>query len=106
VTSELVVTTVGEGVITTTGIVVNDVSVEVKVEVGEEAEADDVGVDVDVAIEGIERADDKIELEGHEDPKRVANTVTGTLTVTTAGTLTVVVLPEKFVRNKYTFFKK
>ena len=105
------VTTLGEGVVTITGIgiVVDDVSVEVNVEVGEEAETDDVGVDVDVDIEEVVKADDETELEEHEDPERVANTVTGTLTVNIAGTSTVAVLPEKFVqvvRNKYTFFKK
>ena len=91
VTSELVVTTVGDGVVTITGkgavVVGDDVSVEVKAEVsGVEAEAD---VNVDV-----EEVDNEFELEWHEDPKRVINTVTGTLTVNVAGTLTVAVLPK------------
>ena len=99
VTSELVMITVGDGVVTTD---VNDDDVDVSVEVSEsENEVDDgVGVDVNVGVEGvvvddeIEREDREDELEEHEDPKRVDNTVTGTLTVNVVGTITVVVLPE------------
>jgi hypothetical protein len=77
------------------------VSVEVEVsEAGNEAD-DDVGlgvgvgvgvVGVGVDIVGVDEADD--ELDEHEDPKRVVNTVTGTLTVNVAGTIIVVVAPE------------
>ena len=92
------VITVGGGVVTT-GISVtvdDDVSVDVSVEVSEaETESDDdVGVGVGVGIEGVDEADDEIELEEHEVPKRVVNAVTGTLIVNIAGTTTVVAAPE------------
>ena len=112
VTSEFVVMTVGGGVVTT-GINVavdDDVSVEVEVSEAENEADDDVGVGVEsvdvavgvdvgvdvgvgvgVVIEGAVETD---ELEEHEDPKRIVDTVTGTLTVNVAGTVIVVVLPE------------
>lgn len=107
VISEFVVITEGDGVVMKSVVVVDDdgdgesvevreaekgvdegVGVNVNVDVG-------VGVGVDVGIEGVDEADDEIELEEHEDPKRVVNTVTGTLTVNVAGTITVVASPEQ-----------
>lgn len=56
-------------------------------------------VDDGVVITGIgvvDDVDDDVETEGvgHEGPKRVVNTVTGTSTVNVANTVTVVALPE------------
>ena len=98
VTSELVMITEGDGVVTTD--IVDDVVV--SVEVGEaENDGVDVDVGVNVGVEKVDVVDDEIEREEreeHEDPKRVVNTVTGTLTVNVVGTITVVVLPEYFVK--------
>ncbi|KAF8808971.1 hypothetical protein BYT27DRAFT_7210324 [Phlegmacium glaucopus] len=91
VISEFVVKIVGGGVVTTDeDVVVDNVSVEID-EVDDEV--DSVDVVEDVGVEEVDESDVGVELEEHEDPKRVVNTVTGTSTVNVAGTVTVVVLP-------------
>lgn len=97
VTREFVVRTRGGGVVTTTGAgVVDDLG-----DVSEaEAEAEDEDEeDLDVVFEEVDESVDEIELEEHEDPKRVVNTVTGTSTVNVAGTSTVVVLPGRVINE-------
>ena len=98
-TSEVEVTSRGGGVVTITGAAVIDDDVlgdvsEAEVKVEDDNEDDDI----DVCL-AVDKAVDEIEFEEHEDPKRVANTVTGTLTVSIAGTLTVAVLPESFGKS-------
>ena len=71
---------------------------EVKVEPEVEVESEVIVVDDDeevvVNIEEVDEPEDEVEVEEHEDPKRVVDTVTGTLTVKVAGTVTVVALPK------------
>jgi hypothetical protein len=98
VTREFVVTTRGGGVVTTTGAGVVDELGDVS-EAEAEDEDEDEEEDLDVVFEEVDESVDEIELEEHEDPKRVVNTVTGTSTVNVAGTLTVVVLPGRVINE-------
>jgi hypothetical protein len=101
VTYELVIITMGGGVVTT-GIgveVVDDVSVEVS---EGENEGVGIGVGVGVGVGGVGENGEENGVEEHEDPKRVDNTVTGTSNVNVAGTKIVVIPPEeREVRNHW-----
>ena len=81
----------GGGVVTTG--VSDDVDDGVSVEDGENVGVVDVGVGVDVE-NGVNEDDDGVGVEEQKDPKKVANTVTGTSIVSVAGTVTVVAAPK------------
>jgi len=98
VTNKFVVITVGGGVFTTgISVIVDD---DVSVEVGE-GENEGVGesVGVGVGIGGVDEDDDDIGVDEQNDPKKVVNTVTGTSTVSVAGTVTVEVSPGRVIND-------